>query len=131
MKNRFLNALLGIIMLLILTPMMYLVSIYIIELIKMEDEITFSASIFISFISSPLVFYALAGSVYVFIFNRMPKFKEIIIKYLAMLMIASFIVSFPIPFYIDYKLKNDGYVVCDRISWMSPNTYVKDLSLCK
>ncbi|WP_157781434.1 DUF1240 domain-containing protein, partial [Yersinia pestis] len=24
-----------------------------------------------------------------------------------------------------------GYVVCDRISWMSPNTYVRDLSLCK
>ncbi|MBO1591624.1 DUF1240 domain-containing protein, partial [Yersinia pseudotuberculosis] len=23
------------------------------------------------------------------------------------------------------------YVVCDRISWMSPNTYVKDLSLCR
>ncbi|WP_420804268.1 DUF1240 domain-containing protein [Yersinia pestis] len=23
------------------------------------------------------------------------------------------------------------YVVCDRISWMSPNTYVRDLSLCK
>ncbi|WP_139041618.1 DUF1240 domain-containing protein, partial [Yersinia pestis] len=22
-------------------------------------------------------------------------------------------------------------VVCDRISWMSPNTYVKDLSLCR
>ncbi|MBO1568156.1 DUF1240 domain-containing protein, partial [Yersinia pseudotuberculosis] len=20
---------------------------------------------------------------------------------------------------------------CDRISWMSPNTYVKDLSLCR
>ncbi|WP_157793237.1 DUF1240 domain-containing protein, partial [Yersinia pestis] len=25
----------------------------------------------------------------------------------------------------------NGYVVCDRISWMSPNTYVRDLSLCK
>ncbi|WP_423841837.1 DUF1240 domain-containing protein [Yersinia pestis] len=22
-------------------------------------------------------------------------------------------------------------MVCDRISWMSPNTYVKDLSLCR
>ncbi|WP_072084948.1 DUF1240 domain-containing protein, partial [Yersinia similis] len=30
-----------------------------------------------------------------------------------------------------YKLKSNGYVVCDRISWMSPNTYVKDLSLCR
>lgn len=48
-----------------------------------------------------------------------------------MLAIASFIISFPVSLYIDNKLKNDGYVVCDRISWMSPNTYVKDLSLCK
>ncbi|WP_155490999.1 DUF1240 domain-containing protein, partial [Yersinia pseudotuberculosis] len=27
--------------------------------------------------------------------------------------------------------KSNSYVVCDRISWMSPNTYVKDLSLCR
>ncbi|MGP9294441.1 DUF1240 domain-containing protein [Yersinia pseudotuberculosis] len=131
MKNRLLKTLGAIIVLSILTPMMCLVNIYIIELIKMEDEITFSASIFISFISSPLVFYALVGSIYVFIFNRMPKFKEIIIKYLTMLAIASFIISLPVSFYVDYKLKSNSYVVCDRISWMSPNTYVKDLSLCR
>ncbi|EIS21429.1 hypothetical protein YPPY54_3393, partial [Yersinia pestis PY-54] len=35
----------------------------------MEDEITFSSSIFISLLSSPLVFYALAGSTCEFIFN--------------------------------------------------------------
>ncbi|WP_050091682.1 DUF1240 domain-containing protein [Yersinia pseudotuberculosis] len=131
MKNRLFKILGAVIVLLILTPMMYLVNMYIIELIKMEDKITFSASIFISFISSPLIFYALAGSVYVFIFNRMPKFREIIIKYLAMLMIASFIVSLPVSIYVDYKLKSNGYVVCDRISWMSPNNYAKDFSLCR
>ncbi|EIS77132.1 hypothetical protein YPPY72_3344, partial [Yersinia pestis PY-72] len=47
-----------------------------------------------------------------------------------MLAIASFIISLPVSFYVDYKLKSNSYVVCDRISWMSPNTYVKDLSLC-
>ncbi|WP_146134681.1 DUF1240 domain-containing protein, partial [Yersinia pseudotuberculosis] len=60
-----------------------------------------------------------------------PKSRKIVIKYLTMLAIASFIMSFPISLYVDYKLKSNGYVVCDRISWMSPNTYVKDLSLCK
>ncbi|WP_258180452.1 DUF1240 domain-containing protein, partial [Yersinia pseudotuberculosis] len=96
-----------------------------------EDRIIFSSSIAICLISFPLMFYVMTGSIYFFIFNKTPKFNKLLIKYLTMLAIASFIMSFPIPFYIDYKLKNDGYVVCDRISWMSPNTYVKDLSLCK
>ncbi|WP_258179867.1 DUF1240 domain-containing protein, partial [Yersinia pseudotuberculosis] len=95
------------------------------------DRIIFSSSIAICLISFPLMFYVMTASIYFFIFNKVPKFNKLIVKYLTMLAIASFIVSFPIPFYIDYKLKNDGYVVCDRISWMSPNTYVRDLSLCK
>lgn len=131
MKNRLFNALLGVILLLIITPMMLLVGSYVISLMRIEDEITFSSSIFISLLSSPLVFYALAGSTCEFIFNRLPKSRKIVIKYLTMLAIASFIMSFPISLYVDYKLKSNGYVVCDRISWMSPNTYVKDLSLCK
>ncbi|WP_449489585.1 DUF1240 domain-containing protein, partial [Yersinia pseudotuberculosis] len=111
--------------------MKYLIINSIIPLIKIEDRIIFSSSIAICLISFPLMFYVMTGSIYFFIFNKTPKFNKLLIKYLTMLAIASFIMSFPIPFYIDYKLKNDGYVVCDRISWMSPNTYVKDLSLCK
>ncbi|WP_338066833.1 DUF1240 domain-containing protein [Xenorhabdus mauleonii] len=66
-----------------------------------------------------------------FIFDRLPKYSEIIAKCLARLMILSFIMSFPISFYVDYKLKNDGYLICDKISWRSPTTYVKRLSLCE
>lgn len=54
MKNRLFNALLGVMLLLIITPMMLLVGSYVISLMRMEDEITFSSSI--SLISSPLVF---------------------------------------------------------------------------
>ncbi|WP_050548672.1 DUF1240 domain-containing protein, partial [Yersinia pestis] len=111
--------------------MKYLIINSIIPLIKIEDRIIFSSSIAICLISFPLMSYVMTASVYFFIFNKVPKFNKLIVKYLTMLTIASFIVSFPIPFYIDYKLKNNGYVVCDRISWMSPNTYVRDLSLCK
>ncbi|WP_444823364.1 DUF1240 domain-containing protein [Yersinia pseudotuberculosis] len=132
MKNRLFKTLGGLVFLLsFLFLMKYLIINSIIPLIKIEDRIIFSSSIAICLISFPLMFYVMTGSIYFFIFNRMPKFKEIIIKYLAMLMIASFIVSLPVSFYVDYKLKSNGYVVCDRISWMSPNTYVKDLSLCK
>ncbi len=131
MNNRLFKTLGAIIALLIFTPMIYLVSTYIISLIKMEDIIKFSGHIFIAFLSSPILLYSLVGSVWFFIFNKLPKFNKFIIKYLSIPMFLSFIVSFPISFYVDYKLKSKGYVVCDRISWMSPNTYVKDLSLCK
>ncbi len=131
MNNRLFKTLGAIIALLIFTPMIYLVSTYIISLIKMEDIIKFSGPIFIAFLSSPILLYSLVGSVWFFIFNKLPKFNKFIIKYLSIPMFLSFIVSFPISFYVDYKLKSKGYVVCDRISWMSPNTYVKDLSLCK
>ncbi|WP_071891925.1 DUF1240 domain-containing protein [Yersinia pestis] len=53
------------------------------------------------------------------------------ITFSSSIVICLIIVSFPISLYVDYKLKSNGYVVCDRISWMSPNTYVKDLSLCR
>ncbi|CNB74158.1 DUF1240 domain-containing protein [Yersinia pseudotuberculosis] len=132
MNNRLFKTLGGSVFLLsFLFLMKYLIINCIIPLIKMEDRIIFSSSIAICLISFPLMFYVMTGSIYFFIFNKVPKFNKLIVKYLTILAIASFIVSFPIPFYIDYKLKNDGYVVCDRISWMSPNTYVRDLSLCR
>ncbi|HHQ4314555.1 TPA: DUF1240 domain-containing protein, partial [Serratia fonticola] len=53
------------------------------------------------------------------------------INYLTKLTLASILFSLPVSLYVNYKLKHDGYLTCDRISWMSPTTYVKDLSLCK
>nr|WP_223281778.1 DUF1240 domain-containing protein [Xenorhabdus griffiniae] len=111
--------------------MIYLVGKGFFSLIFMKDEITFSSSVVIGFISSPILFYSISGSIFFFLFDRLPKYNNIIIKYLTRLMIASFIISFPISLYVDYKLKSEGYITCDKISWMSPTTYVKNLSLCK
>ncbi|PHM49901.1 DUF1240 domain-containing protein [Xenorhabdus miraniensis] len=130
MNSKYLKALGGLILLIIFTPIMFLVSSYVFSLIFMKDEITFSSTVIIGFMSSPLLFYSLSGSIFFFIFDRLPKFNKIIVKYLSRLMIASFIIGFPISFYVDYKLKSDGYVTCDKISWVSPTTYVKNLSLC-
>ncbi|OTA18919.1 membrane protein [Xenorhabdus beddingii] len=130
MKSKYLKALAGVILLIIFTPIVFLVSHYFLSLIFMKDEITFSSGVVIGFMSSPLLLYSLSGSIFFLLFDRLPKFNEVIVKYLTMLMIASFIVSFPISFYVNYKLRSDGYLVCDKISWMSPTTYVKDLRLC-
>nr|WP_272903090.1 DUF1240 domain-containing protein [Xenorhabdus sp. Sc-CR9] len=101
-----------------------------ISLILMKDEITFSGTVVIGVMSSPLLFYSLSASIFFFIFDRLPKFNKLIVNYLSKLMIVSFIISLPISFYVSYKLKNDGYLTCDKISWMSPTTYVKDIKLC-
>ncbi|WP_445493732.1 DUF1240 domain-containing protein [Photorhabdus sp. SF281] len=53
------------------------------------------------------------------------------VKCLGSIMIISFIFSLPISFLVGNQLKNDGYSVCDKISWMSPTTYVKNIKLCE
>ncbi|HHQ6554968.1 TPA: DUF1240 domain-containing protein [Serratia fonticola] len=97
----------------------------------MEDEITFSASILIVFLSSPVIFYAILSGIYFFAFDKRPKYDKGITRYLVYLMFLSFAISLPISFYVDYKLKNAGYLTCNKISWQSPTTYVTNLSLCK
>ncbi|WP_373567346.1 DUF1240 domain-containing protein [Xenorhabdus yunnanensis] len=43
---------------------------------------------------------------------------------------VSFITSFPVSLYVDIKLKNSGYVTCEKKSWLAQNEYVKDIGLC-
>ncbi|WMV72010.1 DUF1240 domain-containing protein [Xenorhabdus griffiniae] len=131
MNSKYLKALGVLILLLLMTFIVAFIIDDAISLILMKDEIRFSATVVMVVMSSPLLLYSLSGSVFFFIFDRLPKFNKIVVKYLSRLMIASFIIGFPISFYVDYKLKSDGYLTCDKLSWMSPTTYVKDLSLCK
>ncbi|MDC9604698.1 DUF1240 domain-containing protein [Xenorhabdus griffiniae] len=131
MNSKYLKALGVLILSLLMTFIVAFIIDDAISLILMKDEIRFSATVVMVVMSSPLLLYSLSGSVFFFIFDRLPKFNKIVVKYLSRLMIASFIIGFPISFYVDYKLKSDGYLTCDKLSWMSPTTYVKDLSLCK
>jgi predicted permease len=131
MKHRHWKILGTTVMLIIFTGISLMMYSYSISLILMRDEITFSSSVFIGFFSSPLLIYVLSGSVFFFIFDRLPKYNKITINYLAKLALASILFSLPVSLYVNYKLKHDGYLTCDKISWMSPTTYVKDLSLCK
>ncbi|MBD1229032.1 DUF1240 domain-containing protein [Xenorhabdus griffiniae] len=45
--------------------------------------------------------------------------------------VIGFVFSLFFSFYVDFKLKNENYTTCDKSSWMAPNKYVKDISLCK
>ncbi|HHQ6573794.1 TPA: DUF1240 domain-containing protein [Serratia fonticola] len=131
MKNKYWKIFGTIVLLVIFTGISLFICSYVISLILMKSEIKFSSSVFIVFFSSPLLIYILSGSVYFFVFDRLPKHNKITINYLTKLTLASILFSLPVSLYVNYKLKHDGYLTCDRISWMSPTTYVKDLSLCK
>ncbi|CAQ85333.1 MULTISPECIES: DUF1240 domain-containing protein [Photorhabdus] len=101
-----------------------------ISLINMDDKITFSGPVFIIFFSFPFLSYLIASVIFFNIKNRYPKHHDSFTNYFLVIAIVSFVLSFPLSFYVDYKLKSENYLVCERISWMSPNTYVKDIKLC-
>lgn len=130
-SNRFWKVLGATALLITFICLSLLIYSYVTSLILMKDEITFSASIFVCFFASPIILYTFSCSVFFFIYDRQPKHNILISKYLIMLALTSLFFSVPVSLYVGYKLKHDGYLTCDKISWMSPTTYVKDLSLCK
>ncbi|ETS33703.1 hypothetical protein BB987_14435 [Photorhabdus temperata] len=101
-----------------------------ISLVKMDEKITFSSSVFMIFFSFPLLSYLMIFVIFFNITNRCPKHHDSFINYFGFIAIASIFLSFPTSLYVNYKLRSDNYLVCERISWMSPNTYVKDIKLC-
>ncbi len=101
-----------------------------ISLVEMDEEITFSGSVFIIFFSFPLISYATFLIIFFTVTGHYPKHHDNFVKYFFSIAIVALFLSFPISFYVDYKLKSESYLVCKRISWKSPNTYVKDIKLC-
>lgn len=131
MINKYWGMFLGTILLIVFSLATLVVYSYMKSLILMEDEITFSASVIMAFLSSPIVLYAMLSGIYFFIFDRRPKYDKTITRCLIIPMFSSFIIGLPVSFYVDYKLKSIGYLTCGRISWQSPTTYVTNLSLCQ
>ena len=129
MNNKYFNILASIILLLII-PIEYLSYKYINSYMVMAKEITFFASIFIAFLSIPLLIYALLSGLIYLVSGWRWKYDSLICRCLLIISVISVILSLPIFFYVTYKLKQDNYVVCDRISWMSPNNFVKPPAVC-
>lgn len=64
-----------------------------------------------------------------FTINLFYLYKSIM-RYLVYLGLAGVLLSFPISFVVNIFLLDEGYKTCDKISWLSPTTYVKELSFC-
>ncbi|HEI9844528.1 TPA: DUF1240 domain-containing protein [Morganella morganii] len=110
---------------------------YMISLFNMENVIVFSAKIVIVTIATPLLLYVFLATTIEFslgrnsiVFMLLMKYNKLIMRYLLYLGIAGLFISFPVSFAVNIYLLDKGYETCGKISWMSPTTYVKDLSLC-
>ncbi|MBC3994056.1 DUF1240 domain-containing protein [Morganella morganii] len=110
---------------------------YTISLFKMTDIIIFSGPIAMLTMAMPLVIYANIAMIIEFslgqkstLFKILMKYNKSIMRYLVYLGIAGVLISLPVSFLVNIYLLDNGYKTCDRISWMSPTTYVKELSLC-
>ncbi|AWK41095.1 MULTISPECIES: DUF1240 domain-containing protein [Photorhabdus] len=101
-----------------------------ISLVKMEDKIIFSGPVFMLFFAFPFLSYFIVSVIFLNIKNRWPKHHDSFINCFGVIAIVSFFLSFPLSFYVDYKLKSENYLICEKISWRSPNTYVKNIKLC-
>lgn len=110
---------------------------YAISLLEMRNEIIFSAQNLILTFSLPFALYAVFGMTVGLFFGKESVFYKAIVKYENIIMKVAFylffiglIASVPVSFAVNVYLLDNGYETCGKISWMSPTTYVKDLSLC-
>ncbi|EMI2416423.1 TPA: DUF1240 domain-containing protein [Proteus mirabilis] len=110
---------------------------YTISLFLMEDIIIFSGPIVMLTLGVPLVIYTCFAMTIEFflgvksiVFMSLMTFNKLIMRYLVYLGLAGVLLSFPISFVVNIFLLDEGYKTCDKISWLSLTTYVKELSFC-
>ncbi|MEX9773111.1 DUF1240 domain-containing protein [Morganella morganii] len=110
---------------------------YTFSLLQMRDFIVFSGTIAILSLGAPFTLYAFMGMTIELVlgkdskcFKIMMKYNKLTMKCLYYLFFIGLIGGFPASFAVNIYLLDNGYKTCDKISWMSPTTYVKDLSLC-
>lgn len=110
---------------------------YTISLFLMEDIIIFSEPIVMLTLGVPLVISTCFAMTIEFflgvksiVFMSLITFNKLIMRYLVYLGLAGVLLSFPISFVVNIFLLDEGYKTCDKISWLSPTTYVKELSFC-
>ncbi|MEQ5119348.1 DUF1240 domain-containing protein [Morganella morganii] len=110
---------------------------YTFSLLQMRDVIVFSGMIAILSFGAPFTLYAFMGMTIELVsgkdskcFKIMMKYNKLTMKCLYYLFFIGLIGGFPASFAVNIYLLDKGYETCEKISWMSPTTYVKELSLC-
>ncbi|PHM73327.1 DUF1240 domain-containing protein [Xenorhabdus kozodoii] len=103
----------------------------IVSIVKMRNQIIFSwKSIAILFVS-PLFFYMFSCAFYYSVTSKTMKLNNELVKILTIIFFVFLVLSFPMSWYLDSKLRAAGYTVCERLSVGAPNKYVKHPKLCR
>ncbi|WP_445375251.1 DUF1240 domain-containing protein [Photorhabdus tasmaniensis] len=121
---------LGIILLVFMTALFLFFSLNdYVGFFRRDDIITFSwkSAGFIWF--TPVLIY-LAYILHRISIGNMKRLNSKVGDYISYVSIAGFFLTLFVSFYVDDKLKDEGYVTCSKSSWMAPNKYIKDILLC-
>ncbi len=96
---------------------------------KRDDVITFSWKSAGAIWFSPVLIY-ISSILYRISLGKVKRLNGKIGDYISCVSIAGFILTLFMSFYVDDELRSEGYLICSKSSWMAPNKYVKDISLC-
>ncbi|MFJ5386233.1 DUF1240 domain-containing protein [Pectobacterium sp. CHL-2024] len=98
---------------------------------NLSDAVVFSWRVGLTIFGVPLSFYFSYVCFCSAIKNEHVKINNKLGEWLVKLLIFGAVFSLLSSAYISYGLSHQGYKDCPKISWMDPNKYVKDISLCK
>ncbi|WP_036772509.1 DUF1240 domain-containing protein [Photorhabdus australis] len=96
---------------------------------KRDSVITFSWKSAGAIWFTPVLIY-IAYILYRISLGKVKRLNGKIGDYISCVSIAGFILTLFVSFYVDDELRSEGYLICSKSSWMAPNKYVKDISLC-
>ncbi|CAG76571.1 putative membrane protein [Pectobacterium atrosepticum SCRI1043] len=98
--------------------------------VKLSNVIIFSWKVGVLVFAVPLLFYFSYLAFHSAMKNEIARMNNKLANVLAVIAIFGAVVSFFLSMYISYSLDDRGYLVCQKISWMGPNKYVKDIAFC-
>ncbi|MEQ9854539.1 MULTISPECIES: DUF1240 domain-containing protein [Pectobacterium] len=96
----------------------------------LSDVITFSWKVGVLVFATPLLFYFSYLAFYSAMKNELPRMNNKLADKLAVIAIIGAVVSLFLSIYMSHSLSHQGYEICPKHSWMAPNKYVKNISLC-
>ncbi|MCW7548328.1 DUF1240 domain-containing protein [Photorhabdus sp. P32] len=121
---------LGILLLLFMTMLSIFFSLNdYVGFFKRDDVITFSWKSAGAIWFSPVLIY-ISFILYRISLGKVKRLNSKIGNYVSYVSITGIILTLFVSFYVDDELKSEGYLICSKSSWMAPNKYVKDISLC-
>ncbi|KMW71763.1 hypothetical protein TI10_19415 [Photorhabdus luminescens subsp. luminescens] len=121
---------LGILLLLFMTMLSIFFSLNdYVGFFKRDDVITFSWKSAGAIWFSPVLIY-ISFTLYRISLGKVKRLNSKIGNYVSYVSITGIILTLFVSFYVDDELKSEGYLICSKSSWMAPNKYVKDISLC-